>query len=102
MLIVFTTCSASNEAGKLAKKAVDGKLAACVQILPSIESVYEWKGEIITEAECLLLFKTDAETYPRLEEFIKLEHSYEVPEIFAIESAEVSKEYSSWLRGVLG
>ena len=101
MLIVLTSCGSTVEANSLARLAVSQKLAACVQILPSVESVYEWKGKVVTEKECLLLFKTDRETYSLLEDFIKTEHSYEVPEIAAVDVSEVSEEYGSWLRGVL-
>ncbi|NNE64944.1 MAG: divalent-cation tolerance protein CutA [Pyrinomonadaceae bacterium] len=102
MLIVFTTCGSVDEADRLAKEAVSRKLAGCVQILPAVKSVYEWEGKIESDEECLLLIKTDAEHYPKLEEFINTEHSYETPEIAAVSASRVSDKYNKWLKEVLG
>lgn len=102
MLIVFTTTSDLNEAERLAQSIVEIKLAACVQILPRMTSVYLWEGKIQTEPEHLLLIKTLEEKFDELSEFIKEHHSYDVPEIVAIEAEKVSEEYLLWMRGVTG
>ncbi len=101
MLIVFTTTPSRDEARKLARLAVERKLAACVQIIPAIESVFEWKGEIASETEALLLFKTDARNYNGLEKLLESEHSYDVPEIVAVPSEKIGTGYSKWLDEVL-
>lgn len=100
MLIVFTTVPDGEDAEALAKAIVNAKLAACVQILPPMSSIYIWDGEVQQDSERLLLIKTLPDKYPELEAFIATNHSYEVPEIFAIESAECSTPYLQWLQRV--
>lgn len=85
----------------LADQIIAKKLAACVQILPKMTSVYFWEGKVQKDEEHLLLIKTLAEKYDELEAFITTNHSYDVPEIVAIESAGVSAEYGEWLEGNL-
>lgn len=102
MLIVFTTAPNPEEAENLAKKIVETKLAACVQVLPRMKSFYFWEGEIQNDSEHLLLIKTLEEKYPALEKFIKANHSYDVPETVALASEKVSNEYLGWLRDYLG
>ena len=97
MLIILTTTPNLEEAETLGRKIVEAKLAACVQILPQMKSIYFWKDGIQTDDEHLLLIKTLDEKYPELEQFIKANHSYETPEIVAIEVDKVSDEYSKWL-----
>jgi periplasmic divalent cation tolerance protein len=65
-------------------------------------SVYEWEGEIRSESEHLLLIKTIAEKFDALSAFIKQHHSYEVPEIVAIEGSRVSEDYAKWLGDAVG
>lgn len=101
MLIVFTTTPSNEEAESLARKIVEARLAACVQILPQMKSFYFWENEIQNESEYLLLVKTLEEKYDELEKFIKANHSYDVPEIVALESANVSESYLSWLKNYL-
>lgn len=97
MLVVLTTTSDMNEADKLAAHIVGNKLAACVQILPSMTSIYFWEGKIEKENEHLLLIKTLPEKYEELDKFIRANHSYDVPEIVAIEAVKVSDGYAKWL-----
>jgi periplasmic divalent cation tolerance protein len=97
MLVVMTTVPSEDEAEKLAGILVAERLAACVQILPKMTSVYVWKGETQREAEHLLLIKTAEEKYAEVEQAISANHSYDVPEIVAIRSAEVSETYLKWL-----
>src|SRR5829696_3371033 len=101
MLIVFTTTPGLSEGTELAEKLVESKLAACVQVVPQITSVYVWEGEIQKENEQLLLIKTTEEKYADLERFIAENHSYDVPEILALESAKVSEPYKAWLEETL-
>jgi periplasmic divalent cation tolerance protein len=97
VLVVLTTVSSNEEAETLARQIVGEKLAACVQILPKMTSVYFWEGEVRSESEHLLLIKTLPEKYDELEAFIKANHSYEVPEIVAIPSKRVSDKYLDWV-----
>jgi periplasmic divalent cation tolerance protein len=97
MLIVLTTTSTYSEAAELANQIVKERLGACVQILPQIQSVYLWEGEIQSESEHLLLIKTLPERFEELQKFIVANHSYETPEIAAVEAAKVGEKYRHWL-----
>jgi periplasmic divalent cation tolerance protein len=101
MLIVLTTTPNTDEAERLAHAIVDAKLAACVQILPKMTSVYFWEGKVQTEPEHLLLIKTLEEKFEALQTFILENHSYEVPEIVAIDAEKVSESYLKWMKEVL-
>jgi len=98
MLIVLTTTPNIDEAAYLADKIVAARLAACVQILPQMTSVYLWEGKLQKESEHLLLIKTLPEKYAELEAFIAANHSYDVPEIVAIDSDKVSGPYLEWIK----
>ena len=102
MLIVLTTIPNNDEANRLARSIVEEKLAACVQILPQMTSVYFWEGKIQSEHEHLLLIKTVEEKFEELSEFIRTNHSYEVPEIVVIEAKKVSEDYLKWIGEVMG
>jgi periplasmic divalent cation tolerance protein len=97
MLIVLTTSPNLKEAESLARKIVEAKLAACVQVLPPMQSFYFWEGKIQTDDEHLLLIKTLPEKYEELEKFIQSNHSYEVPEIVAVKAEKVSENYLNWM-----
>lgn len=96
MLVVITTVPKKEEGEMLAKKLVEEKLAACVQVLPEMKSFYFWQEQIQEDSEHLLLIKTLPEKYHLLEKFIKENHSYTVPEIIAIPSEKVSDSYLRW------
>jgi len=101
MLVVLTTTSNEAESEALARNIVEQKLAACVQILPKMTSVYFWEGKVQTEPEHLLLIKTLDEKFDELSEFIKSHHSYDVPEIVAIDAEKVSSDYLKWMSDYL-
>lgn len=101
MLVILTTTPNQEEADRLAHAIVQTKLAACVQILPPMTSVYFWESKVQTEPEHLLLIKTLEEKFDELSAFIKEHHSYEVPEIVAIEAEKVSESYLNWIGEVL-
>ncbi len=98
MLIVLTTSPNEREAEALAQKIVAEKLAACVQILPPMKSFYFWEGAVKKETEHLLFIKTLPKKFDRLEEFIQTNHSYETPEIVAIQAEKVSARYLDWMK----
>jgi periplasmic divalent cation tolerance protein len=101
MLIVLTTTPNADEAASLARWIVEAKLAACVQILPQMTSVYFWEGKVQTEPEHLLLLKTLEEKFDALSEFIRKNHSYDVPEIVALRAEDVSAGYLEWMADYL-
>ncbi|HUR97767.1 MAG TPA: divalent-cation tolerance protein CutA [Pyrinomonadaceae bacterium] len=100
MLIVMTTVGNAGEGESLARMIVESRLAACVQVLPKMTSVYVWEGKVQAEGEHLLLIKTLEEKFDGLSEFIKQNHSYDVPEIVGINAEKVSEEYLNWMRSV--
>jgi len=101
MLLVLTTTPNLSEAEKLAKKIIEKKLAACVQVLPQMKSFYFWKGEVQNETEYLLLIKTLETKFLAIEEFIQTNHSYDVPEVVALSVEQVSHSYLKWITDCL-
>lgn len=95
--LVLTTAPSREEAKKIGRALVESRLAACVNIIPRIESVYRWEGKIEEAQEYLLLIKTTAEAFPALLEKTQQLHSYEVPECIALAVEEGSEAYLKWI-----
>ncbi|BBL73869.1 divalent-cation tolerance protein CutA [Methylomagnum ishizawai] len=95
--LVFCTCPDADSAGTLADALVAERLAACVNILPGLVSVYTWEGKTERASEHLLVIKTEAALYPALETFIQSRHPYDVPEIVALPVARGSAPYLHWI-----
>jgi periplasmic divalent cation tolerance protein len=96
VIVVSTACGAQEEAARIARALVDARLAACVQILP-IRSVYRWQGEVRDEPEWLLLIKARRADWPSLESAIRAAHSYQTPEILALDAAAGHAPYLDWI-----
>ena len=96
-LVVYTTVTKAEDAQMLARGAVERRLAACVQI-EAIQSVYRWKGEVQSESEQRILFKTTKALYQQLESMIAELHPYELPAIFATPVIAASTAYAAWVR----
>ena len=96
-IIILTTVSSTNEGESIALKLVEKRLAACVNILPKITSIYRWDNKINKEDEFLLLIKTNAYLEEEVYDSIRDNHSYEVPEIITLEINNIDKKYSEWL-----
>ena len=96
-IVVFLTASSGEEATRLADLLIGAHLAACVQILPEMESVYRWQGNIERQSEILLIVKTTAAKFADLEREVRVLHSYETPEIIAIPLVAASTPYLQWL-----
>lgn len=96
-IVVLMTAGSREEAARLADVLVVARLAACVQILPEIESVYHWQGSIERSAEILLLAKTTQANFSALEAMVRSLHSYETPEIIALPITASSAPYLEWL-----
>jgi periplasmic divalent cation tolerance protein len=100
--IVFTTAGSKEEAQKIAQGLVGQKLAACVNIVPQVESVYRWRGKVESAQEWLLVIKTTAAKFPSVRDAIKELHSYELPECVAIEVESGSEKYLRWIEESVG
>lgn len=98
--IVFCNCS-PEEAPTLARRLVEEKLAACVNVINGMTSFYRWEGELCEEAESVLLIKTTDERYEVMAEKLTSYHSYDVPEIIGVDSAEVAGPYAEWVHDQL-
>jgi len=97
-IVVFMTAANGEEATRLADMLVGAHLAACVQILPEMESVYRWQGKIERSSEVLLLAKTTRVKFDDLEREVRALHSYDTPEIVAVPIVAGSAPYLHWLR----
>ena len=97
-IVVFMTAANGEEAARLADMLVGSHLAACVQILPEMESVYRWQGKIERQSEVLLLAKTTKEKFEELEREVRALHSYDTPEIIAVPVVACSVPYLEWLK----
>lgn len=95
--VIFNTCPDEKVAEQLASKLVESKLAACINILPGITSVYSWKGKIEKDREVLLLIKTRKESYVQVEAMIKEFHPYELPEVISVSVDQALPSYLSWI-----
>jgi len=96
-IVVLMTAATNEEATRIAELLVNKKLAACVQILPEMQSIYFWKGEVQREKEVLLLAKSTRANFADLEREVRAIHSYETPEIIALPITAGSEPYLKWL-----
>jgi periplasmic divalent cation tolerance protein len=98
MIVVFVTCRDRAEAERIAFALVEERLAACVNVVPSAVSIYRWQGAVERAEEAWMIIKTTRERFAALEKRIRQLHSYEVPEVVALEVVSVSEPYGRWLR----
>lgn len=96
-VLALTTVSGAEEADRLARLLVEQRLAACVNILPGVQSIYRWQGAIEAAAELLLIIKTSADLIPALQATLSAHHSYEVPEFVVLPIQAGSEPYLQWL-----
>jgi periplasmic divalent cation tolerance protein len=96
-IVVLSTCGSAEEAASIARALVERRLAACVNIVPGVRSVYRWKGAVEEAEEWLLIVKSSQALFERLEEELRKMHSYETPEIVALPVAAGSASYLEWL-----
>lgn len=96
-IFVMVTCGSEEEAAKIAHSLVEGRFAACVNIISPVRSIYRWEGKIWDEREWMLIIKTQKERFQDLERKVKSLHSYSVPEIIALPIVEGSASYLKWI-----
>jgi len=97
-VVVLVTCGSEEEALKIANALVEDRLAACVNLVTPIRSIYRWEGKIWDEKEWLLIIKTQKHRFEELEKKVKSLHSYSVPEIVSLSITEGSSAYLEWIR----
>ncbi len=95
--MVYCTCPDPAVAETLARGLVQGQMAACVNILPEIRSIYRWQGEVQEDSECLLLIKTTRAALAGLQAWLLEQHPYDEPEIVAVTVSEGSPGYLAWV-----
>lgn len=97
--IVLCTFPSAEVARQIGTLLVEKQLAACVNLVPAVESIYRWQGKVESATETLAVFKTSTAVFPEFEKELASLHPYEVPEIVAIDPAAVSGSYAKWVLG---
>ena len=95
--IVLSTTGSADEAHKIARHLVEHRLAACVNIVPAVESIYRWQGKLESSEEWLLLIKTSAGRFAEVRDAIRRLHSYDLPECVAVSVEDGSADYLEWI-----
>jgi periplasmic divalent cation tolerance protein len=101
-IVVLSTCGSPEDGERLSRALVEARVAACVNVIPGVRSVYRWKGEVESEGECLLLIKSSRGQFDALRETLTKLHPYEVPELIALPVVDGSPGYLDWLTSSLG
>jgi periplasmic divalent cation tolerance protein len=101
-IVVLSTCGSAEEARKLARHLVEAHLAACVNVVPGIYSVFHWEGKVDEASEWLLVIKSTRARMEDLKAEIRKIHSYAVPEIVALQIVDGSTDYLDWIDREVG
>ena len=101
-IVVLSTASTAAEAETIARRLVDERLAACVNVVTGVRSFYRWKGKIEKSPEWLLVIKSSRGRFEKLRAALEKLHSYDVPEVIALPVVEGTKNYLHWMEGELG
>ena len=97
VILVLSTASSEKEAMMIAQALVEHELAACVNVVPAIRSIYRWKGKIWNEVENMLFIKTTSPQLEELKKMLKELHSYELPEVLAVKIDDGEKNVLNWI-----
>lgn len=97
-IVVYITAPSEDDAARIAQALVGQKLAACVNIVKNIRSIYSWQGKIEDDIEVLMIVKTQKKHFDALSEKVKELHSYDVPEIIALPILKGSDDYLEWIK----
>ena len=100
--VVFMTAASPEEADKIAETLVEEGLAACVNIVASCRSVYRWKGDVVKDDEVMMVAKTKRSHFDAIEKRVLELHSYDVPEVIAVNLTSIAVGYKSFLAELLG
>lgn len=101
-IVVLITCGSEEEALRIARSLVEECLAACVNLIAPVRSIYRWEGKVWDEKEWLLMVKTQRQRFDELEKKVKSLHSYSVPEIIGLPIVEGASSYLNWLLEMTG
>lgn len=96
-IVVLVTAASERQAGRIGRALVESGLAACVNILPGIRSIFRWEGKLSQEREVLLIVKSRADLFGRLAAEVKRFHSYQVPEVIAFPITHGTADYLAWV-----
>ena len=99
--IVFCTCPDEESAELVANHLVDERLAACVNLVPNMRSIYRWHDEVKSDSEVLMIIKTTAGAYPDLEQAIIDRHPYELPEVISVPITDGQTDYLAWIQACI-
>ncbi len=99
--MVLVTAGSETEATNIAKALVEQQIVACVNVLPGVQSIFQWEGRVVEEREWLLVAKTVNKMFDRVVTTVKSLHSYQVPEVIALPIQQGLPEYLSWVRDVI-
>ncbi len=102
VVVVLVTCATMEDATRIARHVVEGRQAACVNIVPQIRSIYRWEGAVQDEAEQLLLIKTTREMFEALSTAVREVHPYSVPEVVALPVTDGYDGYLRWVQENVG
>ena len=95
--LILCTFPDADQARAIGTTLIEEQLAACVNLIPGVESIYRWQGAMETSAEVLAIFKTTLSAYPAFETRLRALHPYEVPEIIALDPDQVATDYARWV-----
>lgn len=96
--LVLVTAASERQAGRIGRALVEAKLAACVNIVPGVRSIFRWAGKVAREREVLLIAKSRADLFDRLAAEVKRLHSYQVPEVIAFPIGQGAADYLGWIQ----
>ena len=102
VLVILCTFPDSEQARQIGTVLVEAQLAACVNLVPAVESIYRWQGNVETTTEVLAIFKTTAAAFPAFQQKLAKLHPYEVPEIIALAPESISAPYRAWVCAEVG
>jgi periplasmic divalent cation tolerance protein len=100
--VVLTTAGSTEEARRIANELVERRLAACVNVVTKLDSIYLWKGKVQEAEEYLLVIKTTKDLFPTVRDAIKEMHSYEVPEVISLAVEDGTEDYFKWIDDAVG